>query len=338
MTTSAYRNLATFSLAAIVMLSVSLTAAQQPRGTSGNRRATDIQQQAPPLECGDYFGFQVLLDRQGFSVGEIDGKPGPNFAHAIAALQSARNVPVTGKADCPTWHALGGDGAGPLTISYTISEADMKGPFVKSIPRSLPAQAGLASLGYTSVLEKLAEKFHTSPAMLKQLNPRTPMAANNSIQVPAVQPFDFNAPNPTPDPAVADITVHVTKSDSSLRVKRGDGSVLFFAPVTTGSEHDPLPPGDWKVTAVNWRPAFHYNPDLFWDAKATDERATIKAGPNNPVGIVWIDVNIPHYGIHGSPEPANIGHTESHGCVRLTNWDAAKLAALVKPGTPVFFR
>jgi lipoprotein-anchoring transpeptidase ErfK/SrfK len=108
--------------------------------------------------------------------------------------------------------------------------------------------------------------------------------------------------------------------------------------VTTGSEHDPLPPGDWKVTAVSWHPAFHYNPDLFWDAKAGDERATLKPGPNNPVGIVWIDVNIEHYGIHGTPEPANVGHTESHGCVRLTNWDAARLAALVHPGTPVLFR
>jgi lipoprotein-anchoring transpeptidase ErfK/SrfK len=108
--------------------------------------------------------------------------------------------------------------------------------------------------------------------------------------------------------------------------------------VTTGSEHDPLPPGDWKVTGVNWHPAFHYNPDLFWDAKPGDTRATIKPGPNNPVGIVWIDVNIPHYGLHGTPEPANIGHTESHGCVRLTNWDAAKLVALVKPETPVLFR
>ena len=113
---------------------------------------------------------------------------------------------------------------------------------------------------------------------------------------------------------------------------------MFFAPVTTGSEHDPLPPGDWKVTGVDWHPVFHYNPDLFWDAKSTDEKATIKAGPNNPVGVVWIALNLEHYGLHGTPEPGNIGHTESHGCVRLTNWDAARVAALVKPGTPVMFK
>jgi len=223
-------------------------------------------------------------------------------------------------------------------VNYTVSEDDVKGPFVKTIPRLLPDQASLPALGYTSTLEKLAEKFHTSPAMLRQLNPGVGFAANNMIQVPAVRPFDVDAPKPALDPAAADATVKVTRDESAVRVTRADGTLLFFAPVTTGSEHDPLPPGDWKVMSVNWHPTFHYNPDLFWDAKATDTRATIKPGPNNPVGIVWIDVNIEHYGMHGTPEPANVGHTESHGCVRLTNWDAARLAALVKPGTPVQFR
>jgi lipoprotein-anchoring transpeptidase ErfK/SrfK len=114
--------------------------------------------------------------------------------------------------------------------------------------------------------------------------------------------------------------------------------VMFFAPVTTGSVHDPLPTGDYKILGLSWRPTFHYNPDLFWDAKEGDEKATIKAGPNNPVGIVWIALSLEHYGIHGTPEPGRVGHAESHGCVRLTNWDAARVAALVKPGTAVQFR
>jgi len=113
---------------------------------------------------------------------------------------------------------------------------------------------------------------------------------------------------------------------------------VFYAPVTTGSEHDPLPVGDWKVLGTQWHPVFHYNPSLFWDAKAKDTRADIKPGPNNPVGVVWVALSKEHYGLHGTPEPGNVGHTESHGCVRLTNWDAARVAALVKPGTPVLFR
>jgi lipoprotein-anchoring transpeptidase ErfK/SrfK len=108
--------------------------------------------------------------------------------------------------------------------------------------------------------------------------------------------------------------------------------------VSSGSLHDPLPPGNWQVVSVGWHPVFHYNPDLFWDAKATQSKAAIKAGPNNPFGVVWIALNLEHYGLHGSPEPGHIGHTESHGCVRLTNWDAARVATLVQSGTPVVFR
>jgi len=106
-------------------------------------------------------------------------------------------------------------------------------------------------------------------------------------------------------------------------------------PCTSGSEHDPLPIGDWKVTGVFKNPKFNYNPDLFWDAKPKDSKATIAPGPNNPVGVVWIDLSKEHYGIHGTPSPGQIGHTESHGCIRLTNWDALELAGLVEKGTPV---
>jgi lipoprotein-anchoring transpeptidase ErfK/SrfK len=336
------RQLTCAALVGAVAFSLSASAAPQ-RGKAGQthtKPAPRTEAKAPPPapECGQYLGFQVLLDKQGFSVGQIDGKPGTNFSHALAALQSARKLPASGEPDCATWHALGGDTSGPPTVSYTITQDDVKGPFVKTIPRALPAQANLPALGYTSVLEKLGERFHTSPAMLQQLNPGVRFTADTAIVVPAVQPFDADAPKPAPDPAAADATVQVTKDESALRVTRADGTLIFFAPVTTGSEHDPLPLGDWKVTAVSWHPTFHYNPDLFWDAKATDTRATLKPGPNNPVGIVWIDVNIEHYGMHGTPEPGNIGHTESHGCVRLTNWDAARLTALVKPGTPVLFR
>ena len=115
------------------------------------------------------------------------------------------------------------------------------------------------------------------------------------------------------------------------------GKVVFYAPVTSGSQHDPLPIGKWAVTAIVRNPTFNYNPDLFWDAEPKDTKAKLPAGPNGPVGVVWIDITKPHYGLHGTPEPRTIGHTQSHGCVRLTNWDAMRLAGLVSKGTVVMF-
>jgi lipoprotein-anchoring transpeptidase ErfK/SrfK len=164
-----------------------------------------------------------------------------------------------------------------------------------------------------------------------------PMTAGSAIKVPAVTPFDPNA-KPQRDASAEDVSIEVSKDESALRATRADGTLVFFAPVSSGSIHDPLPPGNWKVLGVSWHPVFHYNPDLFWDAKPKDEKAAIKPGPNNPVGVVWVAISREHYGIHGTPEPGNIGHTESHGCVRLTNWDAARVAAMVKPGTLVTFR
>ena len=317
-------------------------AAAPPKKQTAPKRPTARHQKArpaptvPPLECGDYLSFQVLLDRQGFSPGEIDDRPGPNLTHALAAMQSVRNLPQTGEPDCDSWHALAGDQAGDLIAEYTVTEADLKGPFETNIPRNLVQQAELPALGYRSPLERLGEKFHASPALLQRMNPRTAIAAGATLRVPAVEPFD-PAAKPTPDPLRDEVAIVVSKESSALRATRADGTLVFFAPVTTGSEHDPLPLGDWKVTGTRWYPKFHYNPQLFWDASEGDRHATIAAGPNNPVGVIWINLNLEHYGLHGTPEPGHVGHTESHGCVRLTNWDAVRVAALVKPGTPVRF-
>jgi lipoprotein-anchoring transpeptidase ErfK/SrfK len=325
--------------AAAAALAIFTAAAPPQRPVRPPRPKAPVKKapEPPPLQCGDYVSFQVLLDRQGFSSGEIDGKPGANFSRALAALQNARRVPASGQPDCDTWHALGGDHAEPTLAAYTISDDDLKGPFTAEIPRELAKQASLEALGYRSPLEMIAERFHASPALLKQLNEGATFAAGQQIKVPGVAPFLPDA-KPATDPLAGDATIQVTKAESALRATRPDGTVVFFAPVTTGSEHDPLPIGDWKVTAVEWHPVFHYNPDLFWDAKPQDSRADIKPGPNNPVGVVWVSLSKEHYGLHGTPEPGNVGHTESHGCVRLTNWDAARLAAIVKPGTPVLFR
>lgn len=282
---------------------------------------------APPVDQRT-LAVQVMLDRAGFSPGEIDGRKGLSTERALEAYTRAGGNPDAHASDAVT--------------TYTITEQDAEGPFTPRIPTDLMQQATLDALDYRDIFEELGERFHASPTLLRRLNPGVPFKAGDAITVPSV----LGGPGPVGPPPgrqsdqghPSDTTVTVTKSTSDLVVTDAAGHTLFYAPVTTGSEHDPLPIGQWKVTGVQHNPKFHYNPKLFWDAKPGDAKATIAPGPNNPVGLVWIDLSKPNYGIHGTPEPSLVGKTTSHGCVRLTNWDAVTVASLVHPGTRVVFR
>ena len=321
---------------------------------------------------------QVVLDRLGFTPGVVDGAMGLSTRNALKGFQLANDLKQSGELDDATKQALGQWSNIPATRVVTIPADFAAGPFYM-VPKDPQDEAKLAQLGYESLDEKLAERFHTTIAVLKELNPVATPAASVSPS-PTLSPTASGAaftPQPGPpsffragqqirvpnvgadriDPAnvkdaawLATLTmlgvgseqpkadkIVVDKSAGTLLAYDSAGKLIAAFTATMGSTHDPLPLGNWKILGVSKNPPFHFNPDLFWDAKASDEKALLPPGPNGPVGVTWIDLSKEHYGIHGTPKPETIGRAESHGCVRLTNWDVARLAQMVSGSTKVSF-
>jgi lipoprotein-anchoring transpeptidase ErfK/SrfK len=341
---------------------------------------------------------QVVLDRQGFGPGVIDGKMGISTKNALQGFQEAHGLATSGTLDDATKQALAQWSNIPATRVVRIPQDWAEGDY-QPIPDKPEQQAQMQHLGYESLDERLAERFHTTVAVLKQLNPGgKPVGVDAAAlagggeataqgNARAAESAKASAPpSPTPSPSSSDeasatfaagqlvrvpnvgadridpdkvqdktwqstlaslgvgtaqphvAKIVVDKSAGSLKGYDAAGKLVAEFTVTTGSQHDPLPLGNWGITGIDHNPSFNYNPDLFWDADASDTKERLPPGPNGPVGVVWIDLTKAHYGIHGTAEPDSIGRTQSHGCVRLTNWDAARLAQMVDTSTKVVFQ
>jgi lipoprotein-anchoring transpeptidase ErfK/SrfK len=276
---------------------------------------------------------QVYLDRLNFSVGALDGRWGRNSAIATFWFQRSRGIEGTGLLDEPTYRALAQQAGGaPALVQYTITADDAKGPFVK-IPEDVYEKEKLDCLCYENMKEKLAEQFHTTTDFLDLLNPNVDLAnaqAGASVWVPNVRPAQ-QAPQ-------RDITrIQVSIAGNTFNAFDAAGNLVFHAPTTLGSKYDPSPSETLKVVKAVKDPHFHYQPKLFHEVDDSEPEANLNPGPNSPVGVVWIALSKPHFGIHGTSDPDSIGYASSHGCVRLTNWDARELADRINEGVQVEF-
>jgi lipoprotein-anchoring transpeptidase ErfK/SrfK len=273
---------------------------------------------------------QILLDRAHFSPGVIDGLSGANVRRAVAAYAKANGLTSNGTLNEAVWTALTASSA-PAITTYTISAADVSGPFVASIPTgNITAMSKLASLSFTSPREALAEKFHMTEGLLKALNPRADFTkAGTQILVASV----------ASTPLAGEVaSIEVNKSTNSVSAFDAQNKLLAYFPATVGSSDRPAPSGTWAVQSIAFDPTYYYDPGrLTFGEGVAVGKLKVAAGPNNPVGSVWIDLTKDTYGIHGGPDPQKIGKVSSHGCVRLTNWDAITLGKASKAGVKVVF-
>ena len=362
---------------------------------ASNDPAPGEQYQAdiPDSEERPMMQLQVVLDREGFGPGVVDGKMGMSTENALSGFQEANDLEVTGRHDDATKQALAKWDNIPATRVVTIPE-DWGDVEYADIPEDTEAKAEMEQLGYKSLDEKLAERFHTTVDVLKQLNPNgRPAGATGSSgsspdamasASPSAAPSGSSSPSPSPTASASKDTspdsffragqqirvpnvgadridpgaisdrgwqqtlaalgvgtdqpevdrIVVSKAGKTLKAYQGDELVAMFT-VSSGSSEFPLPLGEWDIVGEAYNPPYSYDPEVL--GQGDGETYTLPPGPNSPVGVVWIDLSKEHYGIHGTPDPETIGRAQSSGCVRLTNWDAARLAGMVNQSTQVIF-
>ena len=345
--------------------------AQQPAATPSATAQGNMAEAEPawvppgtpgsPID-GTIFHAQVLLDAAGFPSGVIDGQKGMVFAMAVKGFQQSRNLPVTGELDGPTRAALLQLNR-PSTRMLQLTETDVGGPFVYPFPEEAADQAKLDGLHYRNMLEKLAERFHTTPDTIVALNgPDKKIGKGVVVRLPNVLPasrdyagaidekqsrllnfFNVDASQPPGGFVVVDksdgvMRVYEGEAPEANQVKPADAKLVAQFPVTMGSKEYPLPIGRWKATTYAFEPPFKFQPELLNGTDANDKEELLPPGPNGPVGVAWLDLTKEHYGIHGTDSPETIGRAESSGCIRLANWDVIRLSRMLKPGFTAIFQ
>ncbi len=328
----------------VTLTADSIAQAQWSADRQGKRRSSkrEAGKQDPLI-----FKAEVLLDRDGFSPGEIDAHDGENFQKALRAYQQANELDPTGKLDQPTWDSLTKSTDQPVTRDYTITTDDENGPFVDKVPTQFDQMAKLKQLGYRSPQQRIAEEFHMSEEALTALNKSADFTKQGTQLVVANVPEmaldgglaakDKGGKTSSQEAGPTAARIEVDKAERAVRAFDHDGKLLAYYPASIGSTEKPAPSGKFVVKRVDRNPTYHYNPKYAFKGQKAKSPVTVPPGPKNPVGLVWIDLSAKSYGIHGTPAPQNISKTQSHGCIRLTNWDALALAKLVKKGTPVDF-
>ncbi len=357
---------------AVLVLAAAAAVAQQPASPpqAGGNGWVPPGSPGSPIN-GTFFHAQVLMSVHGFSPGVIDGKKGQSFQLALKSFQEARGLKKTGELDQDTRRALL-QANRPSTVMARLGPDDLRHQYVYPFPGEPEDQAELKFLGYRNMLEKLAERYHTTPATIVALNgPDKRVGPGQVLRMPNVAPtsrdyagaqgngasvmnvLNVDAQQPQGDYVVVD------KSEGVLKVYRGSvpggeagtgdeaeegesrqqtgGKLVAAFPVTMGSKQYPLPIGRWKATTYAFLPPFNYQPALLNNPKA-DEDLMLPPGPNGPVGVAWLDLTKEHYGIHGTNEPQTIGRAESSGCIRMTNWDVIRLSRMLKPGFTAIFQ